>query len=651
MESEGHHQERDEKNSNSGDKPDQSKKPGKSYNKSVNNNRRTQGSNRNNSSRNQGGSYRGSGRRTVINHSVDMNKYKKMISAAEDNFSDIKRGEITKECDICCKANDVFAVGACRHPICVECALRIRILQQSNQCPVCRGEVETLYFVEASNDLAAIPLIFPLTSHPDEERYKVRFENAKAGTTYEKYLSHVCKICVGDDGERKEFPKFMSLRQHMASQHGQSYCHICTENLNLFSRERKTYGRDELLRHIKDGDRDDQSLKGHPRCLFCDERFFDDEARYRHLRKHHYFCQFCEAEGTFMNMFFGKHEELVKHYGDRHFLCESETCKAMGIAFPTKMDLALHRTTAHRETNNLLDFQFSDRDRRQNVSRGNDRGRPPSPQTSSAARPAGGSQRIVVVPAPAQPAVPTSDPSEFVVVPSAQSKQGKSSVKNKMNVAPAYQPQAVDFPGLPSNGPPGLPAPQIVKPNDFPRLPKSKPQIASNSRPTSSNSASGSIGPPPGFTAVQTPNDFPRLPKSTPVAAQPSAFVPPKKVTPAKLPAKQTPVAARPPPAQRQMEDDFPSLSIAPSTSRNSATALASIAPPTTEAVANKIKIAPKPVAQAQPIQPQSVPKASDFPDLSSAPRQAASRMPSGWGAKKPKGRSVITGCIVPRGK
>ena len=40
---------------------------------------------------------------------------------------------------------------------------------------------------------------------------------------------------------------------------------------------------------------------------------------------------------------------------------------------------------------------------------GNDRGRPPSPQTSSAAaRPAGGSQRIVVVPAPAQPAVPTS---------------------------------------------------------------------------------------------------------------------------------------------------------------------------------------------------------------------------------------------------
>ncbi|PAV87471.1 hypothetical protein WR25_18610 [Diploscapter pachys] len=485
MESEGRHQERDEKNSNSGDKPDQSKKPDKSYNKNVNNNRRTQGSNRNNSNRNQGGSYRGSGRRTVINHSVDMNKYKKMISAAEDNFSDIKRGKITKECDICCKANDVFAVGVCRHPICVECALRIRILQQSNQCPVCRGEVETLYFVEASNDPAAIPLIFPLTGHPDEERYKVRFENAKAGTTYEKYLSHVCKICVGDDGERKEFPTFMSLRQHMASQHSQSYCHICTENLNLFSR---------------------------------------------------------------------KHEELVKHYGDRHFLCESETCKAMGIAFPTKIDLALHRTTAHRETNNLLDFQFSDRDRRQNVSRGNDRGHPPPPQTSGAARPAaGGSQRIVVIPAPAQPAVPTSDPSEFVVVPSAQSKQGKSSVKNKMNVAPAYQPQAVDFPGLPLNGPPGLPAPQVVKPNDFPRLPKSKPQIASNSRPTPSNSASGSIGPPPGFTAVQTPNDFPRLPKSAPVAAQPSIFVPPKKVTPVKLPAKQTPVAARPPPAQRQV--------------------------------------------------------------------------------------------------
>lgn len=36
---------------------------------------------------------------------------------------------------------------------------------------------------------------------------------------------------------------------------------------------------------------------GHPACTFCDQRFLDDDFLYRHLRKDHYFCHFCDADG------------------------------------------------------------------------------------------------------------------------------------------------------------------------------------------------------------------------------------------------------------------------------------------------------------------------------------------------------------------
>lgn len=37
---------------------------------------------------------------------------------------------------------------------------------------------------------------------------------------------------------------------------------------------------------------------GHPQCLFCEKRFLDEEFRYKHLRKEHFFCQICDADGN-----------------------------------------------------------------------------------------------------------------------------------------------------------------------------------------------------------------------------------------------------------------------------------------------------------------------------------------------------------------
>ncbi|CAI5440734.1 unnamed protein product [Caenorhabditis angaria] len=419
--------------------------------KKTNNNNQNQ-NRRGNSSR---GGYSNNGNRRNAagsgeNGKVDMRKYDKMISAAHNNFSDIACGRKTEDCLICCKPNDVFAIGDCRHPVCAECAIRIRIIGQSKTCPACRKEIDTYFFCTTADDMMNVPLFFAKTNHPDEDRYGVRFSNSVAGSKYEKYLAHVCKICKSEDGERLEFPTFMSLRQHMANNHQLSYCHICTENLNLFSRERKCYTREQLQRHIRIGDNDDKSFKGHPQCLFCELKFLDEENRYKHLRKDHFFCQFCEADGT-LNVFYGKHDELKQHYKQQHFICEAGECKELGIAFATKLELDLHRASEHDEKR--IDLGFSRPARETNGGRIRSRNAPPEVPRD----------RIAVVQRQ-QATNPQSDPSEFTVVPSAQSRRPIRYSSTRAN----FTPQDQDFPSLaPAPAPP-----PTLRSNAFPRLNK-----------------------------------------------------------------------------------------------------------------------------------------------------------------------------------
>ncbi|GMT16577.1 hypothetical protein PFISCL1PPCAC_7874, partial [Pristionchus fissidentatus] len=409
----------------------------------------------------------------IGDHKVDMRKYERMITATQSNFSDIKMTDpTTDDCLICCKPNDIFGVGPCRHPLCIECAIRIRVIANTEGCPVCRQPMETMAFIFASADPSTAPLTMPAI-HPDEKRYKVCFQNKEAAARYEKYLSHVCKICVSG-GERQEFSSFVSLRQHMAQSHQLSFCHHCLANLQLFSRERTTFNRAQLQEHIRGGDRDDRSQKGHPKCLYCEERFFDEDDRYRHLRREHFFCQLCETTGAAANVFFGKHDELLKHYEQKHFLCEIDECKKAGIAFATQLDLDIHTSREHKKKNLAVDYSFNDRQMG-----GPNRGRgrqyqqqaPPPP-------PVQGPRGVGLVPA-AEPPPPRSDPSQFVVVPSAQSsmpslrysRQGGFNALSTEEAFPSLGPApsvASSSAGINyARGPP------VVVPSEFPRL---KPQ-------------------------------------------------------------------------------------------------------------------------------------------------------------------------------
>lgn len=354
----------------------------------------------------------------------------------EDHYG-IKMHEPTVDCDICCRKSDLFAVGPCLHPICMECGIRLRILGKNEYCPNCRTHVDEMKFVhytgDWSPDVVNIKESFP---HKDASRYKLIFENEYAANCFDSYLAHVCPICK-KKGELRKFQTFASLNQHVYMVHRFFYCDICVEHLDLLSHERRVYSQADLERHLEKGDVDDMSQKGHPQCLFCEKRFLDEEYRYKHLRKEHFFCQICDADGN-SNYFYNDHSELVRHYKEKHVVCEEGECKQLGIAFPSEVELKLHKSTEHaagRQTLNL-DFYY-DRGSFSGNTRGNNRRGAPIRRNLP---------RVGVVPMEIAERQRTTDPDAFTIVPSMQTRGVDVSLR--YSLAPAFSIQNNDFPRL-----------------------------------------------------------------------------------------------------------------------------------------------------------------------------------------------------------
>lgn len=125
------------------------------------------------------------------------------------------------------------------------------------------------------------------------------------------------------------------------------FCDICLRNLKIFTHERRCYTKEELVRHRREGDLDDQSHRGHPLCQFCDERYLDDDELLEHLRKNHFWCHICEKDGN--QDYYVNYNDLRRHFKKAHFLCEQAEClhEKFTCVFRLKVDFQAHVTQKH----------------------------------------------------------------------------------------------------------------------------------------------------------------------------------------------------------------------------------------------------------------------------------------------------------------
>ncbi|XP_013782326.1 E3 ubiquitin-protein ligase ZNF598-like [Limulus polyphemus] len=242
-------------------------------------------------------------------------------------------------CVVCCRKLSIFAVGICDHPVCHECSTRMRVLCRQNECPICRRETPKVIFTRNLHPFAELSK----STYPMDQKYKIMFADKSVQSSYEKLLQHVCGVCHG----KSPFRTFNLLKEHMKRYHELFYCELCVEHLRIFSFERKCYTRRELGRHRRTGDTDDTSHRGHPLCEFCEERFLDSDELFRHLRRMHYFCHFCDADG--LHQFYSDYEELRRHFRNEHYLCEEDSCRdeKFTSVFRNEIDLKAHKAQNH----------------------------------------------------------------------------------------------------------------------------------------------------------------------------------------------------------------------------------------------------------------------------------------------------------------
>ncbi|XP_078692873.1 E3 ubiquitin-protein ligase ZNF598-like [Branchiostoma floridae x Branchiostoma belcheri] len=249
------------------------------------------------------------------------------------------RKESERVCVLCCGETEILAVGECDHPVCWKCSTRMRVLCQQNYCAVCRKDLDKVVFTTRRQAFASIS-----TEHLRLERkHGIYFAENVTQKRYRELLEHTCKECP----EKPTFRTFAQLNKHMRKQHELFYCDLCSEHLQIFSFERKTYSRKELAEHRRIGDKDEKSYRGHPLCEFCDERYVDNDSLLRHLRTDHYYCHVCDAGGS--NQYYSDYDVLRNHFRDAHFLCEEDECREEKFTsvFPTNIDLKAHQAAVH----------------------------------------------------------------------------------------------------------------------------------------------------------------------------------------------------------------------------------------------------------------------------------------------------------------
>ncbi|XP_045214491.2 E3 ubiquitin-protein ligase ZNF598-like [Mercenaria mercenaria] len=248
-------------------------------------------------------------------------------------------------CLVCHEHIEIFAIGRCDHPICFKCSTRMRALCEQFYCPICRTDLPEVFFLKTLEKFGEMPMRKFIMNR----KLKIQFEDESVRDRFEELLEHRCTKCPDRYPERN----FKALRDHMRRVHTLFYCDLCLE-LKIFSSERKAYNRHDLAAHRRVGDKDDKSYKGHPLCQFCEERYLDKDELYKHLRKDHFFCHFCESLGS--QEFYDDYPTLREHFFTEHYLCEEGECANAQFtnAFRSDIDLKSHQAHEHSKAQTKL---------------------------------------------------------------------------------------------------------------------------------------------------------------------------------------------------------------------------------------------------------------------------------------------------------
>ncbi|TPP61451.1 Zinc finger protein [Fasciola gigantica] len=128
----------------------------------------------------------------------------------------------TKLCPICHEDIDFFAYGACNHPTCTKCILKLRKFGSVDEpdfskCPTCRRNLNKIVIMESF-----VPFNQVNTSTMRHDaKYDFVYPSQHIERYYRDMLRSICPVC----GEEKI--SLSALNRHTTMEHHLSYCDLC----------------------------------------------------------------------------------------------------------------------------------------------------------------------------------------------------------------------------------------------------------------------------------------------------------------------------------------------------------------------------------------------------------------------------------------
>ncbi|KAH7405392.1 hypothetical protein KP509_15G068600 [Ceratopteris richardii] len=147
------------------------------------------------------------------------------------------------------------------------------------------------------------------------------------------------------------FESLDRLKDHLQDVHSVEMCSLCLEGRKVFIFEQKLYNKEQLQRHLAEGDgigEERGGFNGHPLCNFCQRRFYGDNELYQHMSVDHFLCHICKRLHPGQYDYFHNYDDLEVHFRLEHSLCEHSDCLAKKfVVFTSEEELKRHNVLTH----------------------------------------------------------------------------------------------------------------------------------------------------------------------------------------------------------------------------------------------------------------------------------------------------------------
>lgn len=257
-------------------------------------------------------------------------------------------------CIVCADPLEFCAFGACGHKeTCSKCVVRLRTVLKNTKCVVCQQPLPRVFVTRFAGDYTRSLGAAEFERLDESTPRNCRLKEAHAYFDDARHCEELQGLCSFAHPLAGSFSSLKALKQELKRRHDAEFCGICLEGRKVFIGEQVVYTKQQLQRHMKQGDDDGPmaravGFKGHPLCNYCNTRFYGENEQFEHMTRVHEECFICKRRNPHKHVYFEDYAALEKHFKDEHHICQNQEClDRKFVVFSTEQELKTHVVREH----------------------------------------------------------------------------------------------------------------------------------------------------------------------------------------------------------------------------------------------------------------------------------------------------------------